>query len=626
MKNLKQSGQNGGLQDFTLVEKFLYGYRNREDKTTLPPGVLVEGSRNVLTNTFQRIGIRKGYTLDGAANTDLAPIERSFDWFTSKGFERNMRCGFLTSAANDGKMQYRYVASDGTATWRDLLESQTSVSFNFTTFWDFTTEKIDLMLAVNGSSNVIEWSGAITTIASVAANTLTKEGTETWGELGFYLSGTRQVTILGVDYTYTGGEGTTTLTGVTPDPAVAVPAISAGDVAHQTTRTTAASSITDLPAAFPISLISTLRNQIYYGSLTDNSIYISKVNDYKSVHFTSPVRVVGEGALITPTSPPTAFIPQESSMYITAGRDEWYETQFILSSDNAKEALQIDRLNTTTQQAAQSQQAVSKIKNSVVFLSFEPIINTFGRVDNVVLTPQMTDISFSIVNDMNSFDLTGSQMFYFRKFVYVSVPVEGVVLAYNMTDPNNPYWEAPMNMPITCFSIIGGELYGHSSLVSETYKLFDGTNDNGNPIGAIAKFSFNNYGTRSSSKGYNQFFVEGYISSNSALTVGIQYEIDGCATTTSYSILGTDTQIVCLGGPDNSLGKNSLGKQPLGSVILPSSATTIPKFRVIKTFPIHYFFEDQISFYSSDIDNSWEIVAFGPQLTSARDLNNSISQ
>ena len=621
----KSKGQQGGLQDFTLVENFKWGYRNREDKTTLPPGVLVEGSQNVLTNTFQRVANRKGYTLDGAANTDLAPIVRSFDWFTSKGYERNMRAGFLTSAGNDGKLQYRYVASDGTVTWRDLLTGLTSVDFNFTTFWDFTTEKIDVMLAVNGSSNIYEWSGGVTTIASVGTNTLTKQGTETWGELGFYLTGTTLVTINGVDYTYTGGEGTTTLTGVTPDPALAAPPIAAGDIAHQTVRVTANSAMTSIPAAFPNALIANLYNQIYIGALTDNSVYISNVNDYKDYSFATP-RVVGEGALVTLGSTTKALIPQENAMYMSAGKDEWYETAFTLSADITTESLTVQKLSTTTQQAAISQLATSKIKNSVVFLSNEPIINTFGRVDNVVLTPQMTDISFSIVNDMNNYDFTGAAMFYYRKFVYVAVPAESLVLMYNMTDPKNPYWEAPQVIPISCFSIIGGELYGHSSQVSETYKLFDGYNDNGVPIDAIAMFSFNNYGSRSTSKGYNQFYVEGYITSNTTLTLGIQYETDGCATETSYDIVGTDTQIVCLGGDDNSLGKNSLGKQPLGSLIIPSSATLPPKFRVIRTFPIHYFYEDQISFESITTDSQWEIICFGPQLTSARDLNISISQ
>lgn len=739
----------GGLKDVTLTSRFTYGYRNREDITVLPPGVLVEGSQNVLTNTFQRVGIRKGYTLDGQSSTVLAPIVSAFDWQTSKGFERNMRAGFLSSAGNDGKLQYRYVDSNGAVTYRDLLTSLTSVAFNFTTFWDFNGELETFMLAVNGQSNIVEWNGAITTLAAtsnaagnkvlvvngnnalltsydicvgtapitystnaatgaslrsnitfasnptngetfsfilnannvgvqfvtaigatpgnvligatvkdtinnliglinspgsttatqvaytgtpltlmgyitapVAGNTLTKAGTTSWGATGFYQLGTRQVTINGTVYTYTGGEFSTTLTGVTPDPT----GEAIGSVVHQTPRTHPNASSTGLPSTFNNDLISTLNNQIYVGSLTNASIYISKVNSFTNYSFTSPVRLIGEGAIITLTSPPTALIPQESEMYMSAGKDEWYETSLTISSDNTAEILSISRLNTTALQASVSQAATSKIANDIVFLSNEPIINTFGRVDNVVLTPQMTDISFSIVNLMNQYNLTGGCLAYFQKFVYVAVPAEGILLMYNKTDVNNPYWEAPQVIPVSRFSIIGGALYAHSSLVSETYKLFDGTNDNGNAIASAAFFSFNNYGTRSNSKGYNQFYVEGYITANTDLTLGIQYDIDGCATNTSFEISGDDRQIVCIGSADNSLGKNSLGKEPLGSVILPSAATLPPKFRVFKTFPIRYFYEDQISFTSSGIDEQWEIIGFGPQLLSAKDLSNAITQ
>ncbi|MGH7249352.1 MAG: hypothetical protein ACREGC_00075, partial [Minisyncoccia bacterium] len=53
------------VKEFALTENFTAGYRNREDKTKLPPGILIEGSQNVLTDVFNRVGITKGYTLDG---------------------------------------------------------------------------------------------------------------------------------------------------------------------------------------------------------------------------------------------------------------------------------------------------------------------------------------------------------------------------------------------------------------------------------------------------------------------------------------------------------------------------------------------------------------------------------
>ncbi len=51
--------------EFSLVDDFSLGYRNREDKTKLPPGILIDGSQNVLTSVDNMVGVTKGYVLDG---------------------------------------------------------------------------------------------------------------------------------------------------------------------------------------------------------------------------------------------------------------------------------------------------------------------------------------------------------------------------------------------------------------------------------------------------------------------------------------------------------------------------------------------------------------------------------
>ncbi len=52
-------------REFSLTDDFALGYRNREDKTKLPPGILIEGSQNVLTSVTNTVGVTKGYVLDG---------------------------------------------------------------------------------------------------------------------------------------------------------------------------------------------------------------------------------------------------------------------------------------------------------------------------------------------------------------------------------------------------------------------------------------------------------------------------------------------------------------------------------------------------------------------------------
>lgn len=701
MKNSNATNQN----DFSLVSDFL-GYRSKEDVTNMPPGYLVKGSQNVLTTTASRIGIRKGYTLDGQSNSTISGITSSFDWERHTGDVRHLRAG-------NSKHQYRYVAAAGdyyngtTFTagqvyWIDLQTGLTSTSINYTDFWDFNVELKSLALWVDGSSNVYSWGGGVTTLSSasnaagvisaiVAAPTaggagytagdiltittgggnatvrvdtvavgvvtavsivfpgtgyaaaagqatsggtgigctvevtsvvtgyIKKTGVKTWAEDGFLTNGTRSVSINGTSYAYTGGEATTTLIGITGNPT----AEPANSVIHQDVRITANSSITGLPATFANTLISNLKNQIYIGATKNQSVYISKVNSYLDFSFTAPVRIVGEGAILTLDGVPTALYPQEEQMYISAGLGQWYQTKFTLSSDNAKEALEIQRLKTGPLQAAKSQKLLFKVKNSVMFINNEPSMDELGRVTNILVTPQQTNISDPIKVDFDSYDFTDASAIYHKYFAYITIPKENLVRIFNFA---KNFWEAPQILSLASFSIIDGELYGHDYNVPQTYKLFDGTNDHGNAIDARAIFSYQNFGTRSQTKYFNEFFIEGYISSNSTINLGIRYEIDGCGSTTAYTINGNDAQVVCLRSSSGSLGKEPLGFLPLGGAGLSSDPTLPPKFRVVKTFPRNDFFETQVSISSNGKDYSWELLAFGPRVTRTFYGNNDIMQ
>lgn len=786
--------------EFSIISGFKSGYRNREDKTVLPPGILVQGSQNVLTNTFNRVGIRRGFTLDGQADTAIAPILSSFDWERHTGNTRHLRGGFNTTGTN-AQLQYRYVANAGDSWdgnvftqdqvyWIPLVQNENNALFRFCDFWDFDNELKDLLLFVNGKSQIWEWSGGVTTLKSssnaagviqtfdqpgvvltasitsggagylvgdiirlttggnnaainvtgatvfpsfppgvitsitvasggtgyatgagqpavgghgdsatinvtsvssnagtgytigdvltavgggnnatfrvadvsstgqitsltlltpgsgysvatvnlsggsgasatlnitaIAQGYIEKNGTTSWAEEGFYnLEGGRAVVINNNIYTYTGGETTTFITGISPDPT----GEAIGSVIHQNPVITINAQTEGLPIEFSNVLIANLKNQIYIGGSENQSVYVSQTNNYKDYTFSTPVRSPGEGAILTLDAVPTALSPQKEQMYISAGQDQWYLTQFQLSGDLSSESLNIERLKTTSLQGTQSQELLTKIKNNLCFVSFEPIVNILGTAQNYLNDPQTQDLSYSIVNDMNTYNFGDGSIAYHKQFVYLAVPKQGIVLIYNMTDPEHPYWEAPQILPISRFSVVDGELYGHSYQVGETYKLFNGFNDNGAPIAAAAVFSFNNHGTPSYPKNFTRYYVEGYISSNTELALGIQYDVDGCGTIKETTILGTDKRIVCLNTGDNSLGKKSFGKFPLGgNLTLQSSLDTPPKFRVVKTFSPTSFYEEQTGFFSDSIDARWEILRFGAAAYPASEGNNAITE
>lgn len=724
------------VHEFELISNFTKeGYRNREDITILPPGVLVIGSYNVLTNVYGRIGVTKGYTLDGQANNSLEPITSSFDFTKVLTNDTHMR-------SYDVNLQYRYTNPvTNITTWNIVFPFLVpGNSVNYCSFWN-PTSLTNQLLFVNDTPAINMWSGAVASFLSGTATTITKSGTENWHSLGFdesvnYTSGSSltftqlsatgggsitdpdggflnpgnisvgdiitisgttnnnnsftvvdvsagiiivganeiitnetssatitydpQIVINGTVYTYSGGVDTTTLTGISAD-ASSTPigdAIAQGVLTYQNTVTRAGEAGNEsLPVTYNNTLIANLDNQIFIGSSSSGIIYTSitgtgtpisgnnnpatPFGSFLDFSFQSKSRIQYDGATTTIAGFPNAFINQEDALYISAGKDLWYETQIINTTTSVTVAgnavstvyqtLQLQQLKTTALQACRSQSAATKIKNDIVFCSFEPIINSLGRVTDILVTPQVTDLSYSIVNDMNRYDLTDLAMIYFRQFLYVSIPKEGIIRIYNMTQPKTQYWEAPITFPIGRFSIINDQLYGHGYTVPETYKLFDGYTFNGSPIPAAAWFSYNQYGARGYPKDFNLFYLEGYITSNCTLNYTLNYDIDGCQTSRSYTLNGSQKPQVCLPLQDDaSLGKAPLGSRPLSGLTIPkmsvySTNTGLPpKFRAIKQLSKFPFYELQIGFTSLGKDQQWELIACGPASGPATEGNVSI--
>lgn len=633
---------------FEIISNFTkQGYRNREDITILPPGVMVLGSYNVLTNVGGRIGVTQGFTLDGQKDITLGSITSSFDWTKITNNDTHVR-GNSNSLINT--VEFRYVNPvTSLVTWTSLGSVFVPAVTNYTTFWDIN-ELTTVMLFVNGGNNIFEWSGAVASFQSATVNTITKMGTTTWAQEGFYQGGVRRVVIGGTSYTYTGGEGTTTLTGVAPDPSLAGYAV--GDAIWQELRTFSIPTFPGLIGNFTFkpdligNLTASTGEQIYLGATNNSFVYISRSQDYKNYTQVLPAfpRAPGDGAIKQITGYPQAFINQEENMYISSGKDFWYRSIYQKTttsvSDGAGgqistvyETLDLVQLKTTSLQGAQSQSAMTKIKNNIAYLSYEPIVNTLGPVENVFQSPQITDLSYTIVNDMNDYDFTDASMIYFRQYLYLSVPKEGLIRIYNMTSRETDtqgtqfhYWESPVTFPIARFSIIDDALYGHGYSVPETYKLFDGYTFNGHPIPARVNFSYNNYGSRTYPKVFNLFYLEGYITSNTTLNYGFNYDIDGCQTTRSYTLDGDNKTLVCIPQDDPSFGKPvpGIGKGPFSGLIPnPFSTGLPPKFRAIKQLSEFPFYEMQIFFESLGSSQQWELVACGPNAKPASEGNNS---
>lgn len=601
-----------------------HGYVNKQDLTNLPRGFLVNGSQNVFVNTSGLIQSRSGYTLDGQAGTAATGILASYDWYRGSYGDQHLRAG-------NSKLQYRYVATAGdvyktntfTASQVFWIDLQTSLNSNYVEFAEFfdTTELLNVLLFVDRESKIYEWSGAVATISGVTSNTITITGTATWAASGFYASKSgRAVVINGNTYTYTGGETTTTLTGVSPSPA----GEALQSVVHQAVVTTNNSAMTTLPSTFRNDFIGNLSQQIYVGSLLSNRIYISKISNYTNYSQGTP-RAPGDGYVAVVDGLVTAIRPQETTMYVSWGNSGWTTFEFKLSADLTGETVIVTPLKVANLQAALSQGLITNIGNDLAFVTFEPTFSTMGRVANNLAQPSISNISDSIKNDFNTYGVssfTDGHVKYTKYFIWVSVPQLGIVRRYNI---QAGWWEPPFIMPIGRFSVVNGSIYGHSYNTDESYLLENGNNDNGNPIHCIAALSYDNFGDRAAKKRFEEWYVEGYIAGNTTLNAITKFDFGGFSGLNTYQVFGnlandpsvqnnSTLNYIFQTTADGSLGKNPLGQQPIGSIT--DSLLQLPKFRIILTGSPTAFYEYQAYFETNDIDFQWAILAHGPRIQS----------
>ena len=474
--------------------------------------------------------------------------------------------------------------------------------------------------------------GAKVTIDAISTGSVTLAGSKTLGEMGFLFDGTlsQQVRINGNLYTYD-SIFNRTFFGISAD----ATGEAVGSVVHQEPNVQTNDTMPGLPLTFGQTYIAVLYNQIYFGNDKRQDIYISKQNLF---NFTvDPAHPPGGAFTLTLDAPPRGFIVQNNAVFISSGRDYWHKITFTLSGDLLSETITPTRIKTTYGQGAQSQSLMTKIKNAIAYVSFEPIVNVFGTAQNYLDDPQTQDISYPIVEDMNSYDFTDGWIKYFRKQIYLTIPRAGVIRIYNMTNDfsdqadispsQNHYWEAPLTIPMGPLSFVDGKIIGHSSQDSNSYVLFDGGSDDGRPIEAKAVFSYENAGARDLLKKDDATYVEAYMTKNTKITLGIQKGVG--QSPYEYVIDGADTQIVPPLADDSSLGKNPLGKVPLGSSLAPADQfigtnTNLPKVRVVKTYPKTPWFERQVSFKSLGVDQVWELLAFGSDTQISSELATNI--
>lgn len=602
-------------QEFVTEEKFI-GYRSKPDPTNSSPRILVSPSQNVVINDQEKIVTRAGYDLFGVANAALNPPLSKRDWVDSNGTTHNIRKINTTLEVYIGTVE----GIDFNA-WNVFEDSLTaSVLARFDPWWS-TDLNFDVLLFVLEDANMYEWSGGLTTFASATSSTLVKQGTGTWLAARFLngasFSGgqtTREVRITDTGgtvrtFAYTGGEGTTTLTGVTPDPTGFT--FATGALVIQEVR-----SYSNEPASgLTNSLIKVIDNLVFVGDSGTKEVFVMSNTNFTDSTFSSP-RVVGEGGLLTLGDRPLALAVLNGNMHISAGRDTWYRVEFqeLDIGGTLADSIAVKEVKKGREKGALSQEMILELGDEIVYVSHEPTLRSLGSVEELEGL-QLRTLSNPIKPDFDSEDFTNGSIEFHRERIHISAPVSTKIYILEFKEDEETgaisrFWQPPQILPVRNFMLRDGTLYGHSNVVSETYELFTDTNDEGLPMKAVARFAYRNYGKRANEKSFNDYLVEGYISSNTKLLTTFRYDFEGASGIVEKTIDTTaNKDIKFEAGESNILGDGGLGDGGLG---VEFNAATTPKFRTILELETVDHFEYQVEFSTDDVDQQWEILSHGP--------------
>ena len=349
-------------QEFQLVVGSL-GYRSRSDVTATPPGFLVSGSQNVLINEAtdeggDKVETRLGYELFGAANTDRNKIVSEFVWKTKAG---NNIMGRMD---NNGDLEYYSEQSDA---WETLLTGlSTTKPLRWTTAWN-GGELLRVLLFVNNSTTLYEWSGAVGTYASSTSSTIVIN--ETIATAGFWSSGaTASIRVKDSGGTWreftVDSHTASTFTVSGDDPTNYT--FDANAIVVQSVRSNA-----NTPAStFTNDSIATFQNHVFVGSESSSILFMSKSTDYTDFTFSSP-RVPTEGAQIILDDFCIGFATNIGgtgleSLVVFAGGDWVYRVEFTESGDTSFiELVNVKPIIVSSGQGAVSQELISKVGNPI---------------------------------------------------------------------------------------------------------------------------------------------------------------------------------------------------------------------------------------------------------------------
>lgn len=610
---------NQGVDNFEfdvvgpLDENPFLGYASAPDKTSVSPSMMIRGSKNVYKKLSGTIAARFGLKLRGAVDATLAKVDSSFEWNAWDGTTRPMR-------VSNSKLQVESdMVTSGTPIWYTLLTGLSTTRWVFDAWWDNAgtnggVAKKDVLLMVDGTAALRNWSGAGALFLSYIGNVITLD--RAVATAGFDTSGS--VIINGTTYTYSGVSGST-LTG-TSDASAAIAGQPAWQVPVSTSNQPASGFLDDF--------LRVINNHVYVGSYTSRLVYVSKTSSYLDYTQATP-RVPGDGELITLDSNAKGIGVRQGNAWIGGGTDEWYEISFsqITVGTTLSEQTKVDKKPTSVLAAPLGHEFIDMIGDTLVCLCQDHQVRQIGLFTDQFETKFPT-LSLAIRDELNDEVFTTGHLRAIGDIIYVTAPNNGRDYMLERRESINGlgqisidwFWHPPQIRNGSRFAVINGVTYLHSANFPQLYQVWD-TNqwhdDSPNsltvgvPYDCIMRLAYRQHGRRTGKITFDKTYFEGYITSGTKLYANVYFDYKGDTALLNLDLNSDGSIPTYTGGSAPSLGDSSLGDNPLGDGLTVESndQESLPKFRIIKGVSLTDCFEYAIELYTSDLDSRWECLA-----------------
>lgn len=489
----------------------------------------------------------------------------------------------------------------------------------------------------------------------ISGMSITKsDTTTTWAQDGFasiYSSEKRLViNISGVptEFSYGGGENTTTLTGVTP----VLNTIIANSIAVQSVIVSASDPIAGTnPVALPINdMVETVGGQAFVASYSNSKVLISARSSNRALGFLDNVNVgsllPGDPDFAVLDSSPTGLKPKDGKMYVSAGSQDWYiitpnksvPTGFAGQTGTYYIITDVEKVPGTGLVAAKSHEFIESFGGDIVYLSQDNQLRTFSTSSRSIFTKKFPSFSQEINDELFNEDFTGGHLKAIGDFLFLTAPNSGRHYMYQIRESVDKVgnvvadriWHPPQIAGISRFAEINGVTYGHSNQYPQVYQYWD-TNQwhddspSGNlPYTSVAAFAYKHYGIRGKepedrvmTARFDKSYFEGYMTQGTNLYCNVYFDYQG-STTIQSLIVNSNAKLATFysGLIDVTIGQNGLGGNPLGDGLVtePNEQSLLPKFRKICDINPVDSFEHQLVVFSNDEDSRWELICVGTNI------------